>query len=104
MDNTIPPPFPSSLAITLNPLQYAFYQKSRLEILSPTGQVLTVVGKPLPCNTHEDAVYQLWCQACLLEVLFDDINEQMKLPQRAVNSIAYVIERIDRHLRRQVSG
>lgn len=100
MDNAIPPPFPSSLAITLDQLQYRFYQKSRLEIHSPSGQVLTVIGKPLPADTDEDAAYQLWAQACLLEVVFDQVSARMKLPPPAVNSIAYVIERIDRQLRK----
>src|SRR5688572_5261153 len=104
MDNTIPPrPFPTSAVIKLDQLQYTFFKKSRLEIHSPTGQALTVISKPLPSKTDEDAIYQLWAQACLLEVLFDEINERVTLPQRAINSIAYVIERIERHLKKQVS-
>lgn len=104
MDNTIPPPpFPNTCVIKLDQLQYAFYKKSRLEIHSPTGKVLTVLCKPLPAETEQDAVYQLWCQACLLEVLFDQINERTKLPQRAINSIAHVIDRIDGHLKKQLS-
>ncbi|QEY18283.1 hypothetical protein D0C16_21210 [Cellvibrio sp. KY-GH-1] len=102
MDNIVfPPPFPTSLVIKLDQLQYTFYQKSCLEIRSPSGQVLTVICKPLPAKTDEDAAYQLWAQACLLEVLFDQVNERIKLPPRAINSIAYVIERIDGHLKRQ---
>ncbi len=104
MDNTVfPPPFPTSLVIKLDPLQYTFYQKSRLEIRSPSGKTLTAIGKPLPSKTEEDAIFQLWAQACLLEVLFDEMNERITLPQRAINSIAYVIERIDGHLKKQVS-
>lgn len=104
MDNTVlPPPFPTSLVIKLDQLQYTFYQQSRLEIHSPAGKVLTVISKPLPANTEDEALYQLWAQACLLEVLFDQINERMKLPQRAINSIAHVINRIDGHLKKQLS-
>jgi hypothetical protein len=101
MDNTIPPPFPSYCVIKLDPLQYTFYRKSRLEIHSPTGKVLTAISKPLPANTDDDAVYQLWCQACLLEVLFDEVSERVTLPPRAINGIAHVMNRIDAHLRAQ---
>jgi hypothetical protein len=104
MDNTIPPPpFPTSVVIKLDQFQYTFFKNSRLEIHSPTGQVLTIISKPLPSKTDEDAVYQLWAQACLLEVLFDEINERITLPQRAINCISHVIDRIDGHLRRQTS-
>jgi len=50
-----------------------------------------------------DAVYQMWCQTCLLEVLFDQMNQRVKLPQRAINSIAYVIDRIDKRLKKQIA-
>ena len=104
MDNTIsPPPFPASIAIKLDQLQYVYFQKSRLEIHSPEGKVLTVVCKPLPSKTDDDAIYQLWAQACLLEVLFDQINDHVKLPQRAINCIAHVMNRIDGHLKQQLS-
>ena len=104
MDNTIPPPpFPTTCVIKLDQLQYVFYKKSRLEIHSPTGAVLTVIRKPFPNKTDEDAIYQLWAQACLLEVFFDEINERIKLPQRAINSIAHVFNRIDGHLKKQLS-
>lgn len=103
MDNTTPPPpLPTSVVIKLDQLQYTFFKKSRLEIHSPTGQVLTVISKPLPSKTDEDAVYQLWAQACLLEVLFDEINERVALPQRAINCISHVMNRIDGHLRKQL--
>jgi hypothetical protein len=52
--------------------------------------------------TDADAVYQLWCQACLLEVLFDEVQERIKLPPKAINSIAHVVGRIDVHLRKQM--
>jgi len=104
MDNTIPPPpFPSSFVIKLDQLQYTFFKKSRLEIHSPTGKVLTVITKPLPSKTDADAIYQLWAQACLLEVLFDEISERVTLPQRAINCVSHVMDRIDGHLRRQSS-
>ena len=104
MDNTIPPPlFPNTCIIKLDQNQYAFYKKSRLEIHSPRGEAITVLCKPLPVVTDEDAIYQLYCQIYLSEVLFGEVNERVKLPQWALNSIARVIDRIDAHLKRQAS-
>lgn len=87
--------------IKLDPFQYSSYQQSRLDIQSPTGKFLTRIAKPLPSKTDDDAIYQLWCQACLLEVLFDQLKERVKLPRQAINSIAHVIDRIDAHLKKQ---
>lgn len=94
---------PSSCVIKLDHTQYEFYLRSRLEIYSPDNKFLTAMAKPLPSKTDEDAVYQLWCQACLLELLFDHMNERIKLPPRAINSIAHVLERIDGHFKKQLS-
>ncbi len=65
--------------------------------------MLSVIGKPLPDKTDDDALFQLWNQACLLEELFNEINERVKLPQRAINSIAHVIGRIDGYLKKQTA-
>jgi len=103
MDNaTSSPAFPNSCSIKLDQSQYAFFQQSRLEIHSPEGKVLTVMKKPVPNKTDADAVYQLWCQACLLEVVFDEVRDKIKLPPKAINSIAHVIDRIDLHLKQQM--
>jgi hypothetical protein len=103
MDNmTSSPAFPYSCTIKLDQSQYAFFQQSRLEIHSPEGKVLTVMKKPVPNKTDTDAVYQLWCQTCLLEVLFDEIVDRVKLPPKAINSIAHVVGRIDLHLKKQM--
>jgi len=103
MDNvTSSPAFPNSCVIKLDQHQYTFYKKSRLEIQSPNGRVLTVMSKPIPSKTADDAVYQLWCQACLLEVWFDEVEDKIKLPQKAISSITNVIDRIDLHLKKQL--
>ncbi|PUA29399.1 MAG: hypothetical protein B0W54_02075 [Cellvibrio sp. 79] len=104
MDNVAPPPSsPASCIIKLDQFQYTFFQKSRLEVHSPEGKFLTIVANPLPDKTGDDAVYQVYCQTLLLETLFDGINESVKLPQWAINSIARVIDRIDGHLKKQLS-
>jgi hypothetical protein len=94
----------TSCVITLDQSQFKFFQQSRLEIHSPDGKLLTAIAKPLPSKTDDDAIYQLWCQACLLELLFDQVNDRIKLPQRAINSIAYVMDRINAHLKKQLSA
>ena len=105
MDNvTSTPASPIPCIIKLDQLQYTFFQKSRLEIHSPEGKFLTIVASPLPDKTGDDAVYQVYCQTLLLEVLFYEVNERVKLPQWAINSIARVLDRIDGHLRKQTSA
>lgn len=102
MDNvTSPPTSSTTCVIKLDQFQYASFQQSRLEIHSPEGKFLTAIAKPLPSNTYDDAIYQLWCQACVLELLFAQVNERIKLPPRAINSIAYVLGRIEGHLKKQ---
>jgi hypothetical protein len=104
MDNVTSPLAPlTPCVITLDQYQYTFFQQSRLEIHSPDGKLLTAIAKPLPGTTDDDAIYQLWCQACLLELLFDQVNDRIKLPQRAINSLAHVLDRINTHLRKQLS-
>lgn len=103
MDNVIPPPFSNTCVIKLDQTQYAVYQKSRLEIHSPGGKFLTAISKPLPNKTEEEAIYQLWCQACLLEALFDEMQGQVTLPANAIDSIAQILRGIDVHLKKQMT-
>lgn len=49
------------------------------KIHSPAGKVFVVANKPLSAKTDENEVYKLWYQACLLDVLFEQNNEQGKL-------------------------
>ncbi len=103
MDNVISSPLSNSCVIKLDQTQYAVYQKSRLEIHSPSGKFLTAISKPLPNKTEEEAIYQLWCQACLLEALFDEMQGQVTLPANAIESIAQILRRIDVHLKKQMT-
>lgn len=103
MDNvTSSPAFPNTCVIKLDQQQYTFYKKSRLEVHSPKGKVLTVISKPLPTKTADDALFQLWCQACLLELLFDQVQDHVKLPHKAITGIVRIIDRIDFHLKKQM--
>lgn len=103
MDNSssFPSPF-NSCVLKLDSTQYTFYQKSRLEIHSPKDKWLTTIAKPIPNKTDDDAIYQLWCQACLLEVLFDQVMGRVKLPQNALDYLVEIMGRIERHIKKQL--
>lgn len=57
---------------------------------------------PLPNKTAKGAVFHLRCKACLLKVLLDKTQDHVKLPHKAINGIAQIIDRIDVHLNRQM--
>lgn len=38
----------------------------------------------------------------MLEVVFDEAQDRIKLPPKAINSIAHVVDRIDLHLKKQM--
>lgn len=100
MDNFSSPLVSSaSCVIKLDQFQYTFYQQSRLEIHSPKGNFLTAIAQPFPNKTEEDEIYQLWYQACLLEVLFEQMQGRVKLPEMAVNGIGTIINKIRVHLK-----
>jgi hypothetical protein len=102
MDNVSSPLVSSaSCVIKLDQFQYMFYQQSRLEIHSPKGKFLTAIAQPFPNKTEEDEIYQLWYQACLLEVLFEQMQGRVQLTEMAINVIATIIDRIDLHLKKQ---
>ncbi|PUA28446.1 MAG: hypothetical protein B0W54_18555 [Cellvibrio sp. 79] len=60
-----------------------------------------MLREPIPNTTDEDAIFELWVHTCRLEVLFDEIQEKVKIPQRAIIGITQITDRIDMHLRRQ---
>ncbi|HTF98843.1 MAG TPA: hypothetical protein VL995_22090 [Cellvibrio sp.] len=102
MDNvTSPPDLPSACVIKLNKFQYAAYRQSRLEIHTSRGQFLTRIAPSIKITNDDDAIFQLWCQATLLEVLFDQI--QIKLPQKTISSIVRIVDRLDVHIKKQMS-
>ncbi len=103
MDNVTSLPVSTNpCIIKLDQFQYAFYQQSRLEIHSPDGECLAQCGEELTRIAEEDAIYQLWEQACLLEVLFDQIQDDVKLPLQAVTSLADMMGRINAHFKKQM--
>ena len=102
MDNVSSPLVSSAFCvIKLDQFQYTFYQQSRLEIHSPKGKFLTAIAQPFPNKTEEDEIYQLWYQACLLEVLFEQMQGRVKLPEKAINAIAAILNRIDIQVKEQ---
>lgn len=104
MDNVTSLPISSNpCVIKLDPFQYAFYQQSRLEIHSPEGECLAQIGEELTRIAEEDALYQLWEQACLLEVLFDQIQDDVKLPPQAFTSLAELMGKINGHFKKHMA-
>ncbi len=102
MDNTTSPSAsPSACVIKLDKFQYAAYRQSRLEIHTSRGQFLTRISPSIKITNDDDAIFQLWCQATLLEVLFDQI--QIKLPPKTINSIVRIVDRLDVHIKNQLS-
>ncbi len=49
----------------------------------------------------EDAISELCINTCRLEVLFDEIQEKVKIPQSAIIGITQITDRIYMHLKRR---
>ena len=104
MDNVTSLPVSTNpCIIKLDQFQYAFYQQSRVEIHSPEGECLAQIGEELTRIAEEDAIFQLCDQACLLEVLFDQVQDDVKIPQQAFTSLADMMGRINTHLKTQMA-
>lgn len=104
MDNVTSLPVSSNpCIIKLDQFQYAFYQQSCLEIHSPEGECLAQIGEDLTRIAEEDAIFQLCDQACLLEVLFDQVQDDLKIPQQAFTCLADMMSRINAHLNKQMT-
>ncbi len=104
MDNVTSLPVSTNpCIIKLDQFQYAFYQQSRIEIHSPEGECLAQLGDELTRIAEEDALYQLREQAGLLEVLFDQIQDDLKLPREAFTSLADMMGKINAHLKKQMT-
>jgi len=104
MDNVTSLPVPSNpCIIKLDQFQYAFYQQSRIEIHSPEGECLAQLGDELTRIAEEDVLYQLREQAGLLEVLFDQVQDDLKLPQEAFTSLADMMGKIKAYLKKQMA-
>ncbi len=103
MDNVTSLPVSSNpCVIKLDQFQYAFYQQSCLEIHSPEGECLAQLGEELTRIAEEDASYQLRDQARLLEILFDQVQDDVKLPQQAFASLADLMGMINAHFKRHI--
>lgn len=98
MDNvTSLSPATNLCVIKLDQFQYAFYQQSQVEIQSPDGARLTRIGEEINSRRDEEQHFQLWEQVVLLEVLLEQINDDLKLPPRAVTCLADLMTRVNEH-------
>jgi len=84
--------------IKLDQVQFASYQQNKIEIQSPEGMCLTRVGEEINRQRDEDLHFQLLEQVALLEVLFEQVNDDIKLPARAVTGLADLMSRINEFL------
>jgi|SRR5687768_7963726 hypothetical protein len=102
MDNvtSLPPP-PRPCTIKLDSTQYAFYQQSHIQILSPEGVCLAKFGDELTREAEETALHQLREQICLLEVLFDQITDDVRLPPEAFTGLADMLGKVNEFLHKQ---
>lgn len=78
----------SSCVITLDPFQYAFYQQSYIELQSPDGKFLELVGHSVQKDIEENNFCRLREQVFLLQSLFCKIKEEIELPAVAVSGLA----------------
>jgi hypothetical protein len=101
MDNvtSLPPPSHPCI-IKLDPAQYAFYKHSHIQIHSPEGVCLAKFGDELTQEAEETAFYQLREQICLLEVLFDQITDDVRLPPEAFTGLADMLGRVNDFLQK----
>ncbi len=90
MDNIASQVYDAELShvIQLNPSQYSFYQENYIELLSPDGKHLELIGHFPKKSAEEENLCRLREQVCLLQTLLCNINEQIELPPLAVSGLA----------------
>jgi hypothetical protein len=100
MDNitSLVPDTKSSCVITLDPFQFAFYQQSCIELQSPDGQFLELVGHSVQKDIDENNVCRLQEQVFLLQALCSKIDQEVELPPRAIAGLADIFLRMEKHM------
>lgn len=88
----------SRRVITLDPAQYAVYQKGHLDIVSPEGDLLTGIGVAIDRRvvelTREEGTNILY----LLEGLVVNAHGGLELSERAVAGLADMLQRANKLL------
>ena len=74
--------------VLLSAAQYASYKTASIEILAPDSDYLESIGHNIQNDAAEIDAYQLHNQVALLEYLFNNINQDVELPARAVSGLA----------------
>ena len=100
MDNitSLVPDTKSSCIITLDPFQYAFYQQSCIELQSPDGQFLELVGHSVQKDIDENNVCRLREQVYLLQALCNKIDQEVEVPPQAIAGLADILLRMQRYM------
>jgi hypothetical protein len=100
MDNITPlvPDTKSSCIITLDPLQYACYQQNCIELQSPDGKFLELVGHAVQKDVEESNFCRLREQVFLLQALCNKIDQEVEFPPQAIVGLADIFLRMQKHM------
>lgn len=100
MDNITPsvPDTKSSCVITFDPFQFAFYQQSCIELQSPDGQFLELIGHSVQKDIEENNFCRLREQVFLLQALCNKIDQEVELPPQAFAGLADILLRMQRYM------
>ncbi len=96
MDNIthLVPATKSQCVIKLAPFQYNYYQQSCIEIHSPEGEYLEIIGYEIQKQTQEEQTTQLQEQIVLLQSLCEKITQEVELPAQAIAGLGDLLFRV----------
>ena len=88
-DNAIPNrTTPNHYTITLDILQYFFYQSDHIDICAPDGSRLQTIGYGIKKDKIESSIERLKEQIYLTECLLCNLSNGLELPTQAVSALA----------------
>ena len=85
---------PSKYVITLDILQYFFYQSEHIDIHAPDGSRLQTIGYGIKRDAIESSTYRLKEQIYIVECLLGNLNNKLELPAQAVSALADLLCRM----------
>lgn len=78
----------SHYVITLDKLQYLFYQSDHIDICAPDGSRLHTIGYGIKKDKIESSIDRLQEQIYLTECLLCNLSNSLELPTQAVSALA----------------
>lgn len=79
---------PGNYVITLDILQYFFYQSEQIDIHAPDGTHLQTIGYGIKKSDVENKIYSLKEHIYAVEFLLGKLNNSLELPAQAVSALA----------------